>query len=353
MLGGLFFVFWYRQRSATWYAWWSVTFFLACVAALLFATRGVAGNILSIGIGNVALISAIACCWQAARVFDRRPVLWLPVFGAPGLWFAICLIPSFIENVAYRIVLSSLIVASMLIMTAYEFWRGRGERLPSRWPVIVLFSTFALFFLVRIPLINVAPFPFGALPMEPGSVGAFNLVMFFHTLLLTVLIVAMSKERLELDQRLKAKTEPLTGALNRRAFVTPGSRLLRRHAIEGSPLCLLFLDIDHFKALNDRVGHSGGDDVLNKFVEVVHDNIRPTDLLFRIGGEEFCCLLSGYRSVAGGARGRAHPPADRGGRRVEIPGSPGEGDSEHRRRLDRSVRLRSRHADAARRQGCL
>ena len=53
----------------------------------------------------------------------------------------------------------------------------------------------------------------------------------------------------------------------------------------------MFLDLDHFKALNDRFGHSGGDDVLMSFVELVNASIRPTDFLFRIGGEEFCCLL--------------------------------------------------------------
>ena len=60
--------------------------------------------------------------------------------------------------------------------------------------------------------------------MQPGTVGEFNLVMFFHTLLLTMLIVAMSKERLDLDQRMKAQTDPLTGALNRRAFMSRGER---------------------------------------------------------------------------------------------------------------------------------
>ena len=70
------------------------------------------------------------------------------------------------------------------------------------------------------------PFPFGALPMQPGWLGAFNLVMFAHTILLSVLLVALSKERLELDQRTKAQTDPLTGALNRRAFMARGERLL-------------------------------------------------------------------------------------------------------------------------------
>jgi diguanylate cyclase (GGDEF)-like protein len=291
VLGGLFLVFWYRQRNAPWYAWWGATFCLACLANILFGLRGFTSDLLGIGLGNIALIAGFACNWQAARVFDHKPALWWPLFTAPALWFAACLIPTFIETVAYRVVFSSLIVSTLIILSAAEFWRSRDERLPSRWPVFVLYSTFALFFALRIPLVGILPFPFGALPMQPGSVGAFNLIVVFHTLLISVLIVAMSKERLELDQRTKAQTDPLTGALNRRAFMSRGIRLLRRHSHEKQPLSLLFLDLDHFKSLNDRFGHSGGDDVLMKFVAVVHNNIRPTDFLFRIGGEEFCCLL--------------------------------------------------------------
>jgi diguanylate cyclase (GGDEF)-like protein len=291
VLGSLFLVFWYKQRSAAWYVWWAATLLLACAATVLFAVRGFTADLFAIGIGNVALIAALVCNWQAARVFNHVRPLWMPIVTVPSLWFAACLVPAFIENTAYRVVLSSLIAASLLALAAYEMWRGRSEQLPSRWPVIVLFSTFSLFFVSRIALVGVLPFPFGALPMQPGSVGAFNLIMFFHTLLITVLIVAMSKERLEFDQRVKAQTDPLTGALNRRALMSRGDRLLRRHSVEQKPLCLLFLDLDHFKSLNDRFGHSGGDDVLMKFVAVVHDNIRPTDFLFRIGGEEFCCLL--------------------------------------------------------------
>jgi diguanylate cyclase (GGDEF)-like protein len=305
VLGGLFLVFWYKQRSASWYAWWGATLFLACVATALFAARGFAADLFAIGIGNVALTAAFVCNWQAARAFNHRRPLWMPIFAVPALWFAVCLAPGFIENVAYRVVFSSLIIASLLALAAAEMWRGRSESLPSRWPIIVLFSTFALFFMSRVALVGVLPFPFGALPMQPGSVGAFNLILFFHTLLITVLIVAMSKERLELDQRMKAQTDPLTGALNRRAFMSRGERLLRRHGVEQKPLCLLFLDLDHFKSLNDRFGHSGGDDVLMKFVAVVHDNIRPTDFLFRIGGEEFCCLLP-YTAAA-----QAHRVAER------------------------------------------
>ena len=290
VLGAMFVVFWLKNRSAPWFGWWSASLMLGSFTSAVYAWRG-PDSLLSFGIGNASLIASFACCWQGARAFGRRPPLWSPLLLTPLLWLAVCFWPDFAANLAHRVMLSSGLIAPLLVMSAVEFWRGRAEPLPSRWPVIVIFASFALFFAVRIALVGVAPFPFGALPNEPGWLGVFNLAMFAHTLLLSVLLVSLSKERLELDQRTKAQTDPLTGALNRRAFVSRGARLLRRHAHERAPLCLLFLDLDHFKSLNDRFGHSGGDDVLTSFVNLVTVCIRPTDFLFRIGGEEFCCLL--------------------------------------------------------------
>jgi diguanylate cyclase (GGDEF)-like protein len=248
-------------------------------------------NYVTLGIGNAFLIAAVACTWQGARAFEKRPPQWLPVVAAPLGWLIVCLVPGFIETIEYRIALSSALVASMFALAGWECWRGRHEPLASRWPVIVLFGSLTLFFALRVPLMELLPFPFGALPMRPGWLGAFNLILFGHTFLIVVLVVAMSKERLELEQRTKAQTDPLTGALNRRAFMARGERLIARHNHEGATLSLLFLDLDHFKALNDRFGHSGGDDVLTCFVGLVNSCIRPTDFLFRMGGEEFCCLL--------------------------------------------------------------
>lgn len=306
MLGVLFFIFWLNdRRGAPWFAWWSATFFLGSIAAALFTLRGFSGDLFTMGVGVASLIAAFGCCWQGARTFDKHRPLWLPVLLPPAIWFAACLMPGFLGNIGYRVVLSSLLLAPLMAMSAVEFWRGREEPLQSRWPVIVLFATLALFFAARVPLVNLAPFPVGAQPLAPGWMVAFNLIVFFHALMLTVLIVALSKERLELEQRTKAQTDPLTGALNRRAFMARGARLLQRHRHQEAPLSLLFLDLDHFKSLNDRFGHSGGDDVLMTFVAVVHENIRPTDFFFRVGGEEFCCLLPHTRAD------QAHTVAER------------------------------------------
>jgi diguanylate cyclase (GGDEF)-like protein len=304
ILGALFVTFWLRSRAAPWFGWWSVSLLFGSVTSVLYMWRG-PDSLISVGIGNATLIVSFACCWQGARAFDRRPTRWSLVWLPALLWLGVCLFPEFKASLPYRVGLSSALIAPLLAMSAYEFWRGRAERLPSRWPVVVIFAVFALFFAARIPMIGHAPFPFGSLPLEPGWLGVFNLAMFAHTILLSVLLVSLSKERLELDQRTKAQTDPLTGALNRRAFILRGTRLLQRHSHEGAPLCLLFLDLDHFKSLNDRFGHSGGDDVLMSFVTLVNACIRPTDFLFRIGGEEFCCLLP-YTSTE-----QAHRVAER------------------------------------------
>jgi diguanylate cyclase (GGDEF)-like protein len=174
---------------------------------------------------------------------------------------------------------------------AFEFWRGRREKLPSRWLIIALFASLSAFFASRIALVGLAPYPFGALPMQSNWLAAFGLVLILHTIILAVLIVAMSRERLEREQKLKAQTDLLTGALNRHAFVAYGERLILRHETAGKPLCLLLFDLDQFKSLNDRFGHAGGDAILRQFVAIARENIRPGDLLFRLGGDEFCCLL--------------------------------------------------------------
>lgn len=321
LLGMLFLAFWLKNRYATWFLWWSATFILGTFANVIFVARGFGPGVFTIGISVALLIGAFACCWQAARAFERRKVLWTPVLAGPTIWLGACAIPGFMDSLSHRVVLSSFLLALFSTLTAFEFWRGRREDLPSRPIVILLFGSMTVIFLGRIVVLNVLPFPFGALATEGTYVAAFNLVLFFHTILLAILLVAMTKERLELDQRTKAQTDPLTGALNRRALMTKGDRLVRRHQMESKNVCLLYLDIDHFKALNDRVGHSGGDDVLSKFVAVVHDNIRPTDLLFRIGGEEFCCLLP-YTTLP-----QAEQAAERIRERIErttvdIPGSP-------------------------------
>lgn len=291
LLAILFLAFWVKDRRATWFAWWAAAFFLGDLAALVYLFGGAAMIFSPLGLMAAAAIAAIACFWQGARAFEGRSTLWLPVFGIPGLWLLACLIPGFLDELSYRVALSSLVLSAMSAVIAFEFWRGRREKLPSRWAIIALFLSLSAFFASRMALVAIAPYPFGALPVQTSWLAAFALVLILHTIVLAVLIVAMSRERLEREQMLKAQTDLLTGALNRHAFEAYGERLIARHETVGKPLCLLIVDLDQLKSLNDRFGHAGGDAILVQFAATARENIRPGDLLFRLGGDEFCCLL--------------------------------------------------------------
>lgn len=91
-------------------------------------------------------------------------------------------------------------------------------------------------------------------------------------------------------QRL-ATVDPLTGALNRRAFLDHAEHERLRLQRSGHPATLVMLDLDHFKRINDTWGHAAGDAVLCHFVRLLQRELRATDVLGRIGGEEFALLL--------------------------------------------------------------
>ena len=96
---------------------------------------------------------------------------------------------------------------------------------------------------------------------------------------------------LERELEVQARTDPLTGVLNRRAMEEAGFRETARSLRNGSPLCMMVLDIDHFKKINDRWGHAAGDRALQAMVHRLRAVLRSSDLLARTGGEEFTVLL--------------------------------------------------------------
>lgn len=131
--------------------------------------------------------------------------------------------------------------------------------------------------------------------LDPGDVrtiviaanGLLRQVMFIFVVLL---VDAERTARMRVAKL--STTDPLTGMLNRRAFAELGRDRLAQAARRGSPVTLVYIDLDDLKTRNDVYGHEAGDRMLIAFADAMAITFRETDLVTRIGGDEFCCLLA-------------------------------------------------------------
>lgn len=99
------------------------------------------------------------------------------------------------------------------------------------------------------------------------------------------------RSRLQAELVHQATTDALTGLNNRRQYESLFQYELNRTLRTGQPLTLCIIDLDHFKQINDTWGHSAGDEVLKRVGQLCRDSFRATDILGRLGGEEFVALL--------------------------------------------------------------
>ncbi|MFN2101123.1 diguanylate cyclase [Altererythrobacter sp. MF3-039] len=100
-------------------------------------------------------------------------------------------------------------------------------------------------------------------------------------------------ERRADEARKQAETDPLTGLANRRRVMDFLDKAILKCSQGGKPIALVMLDIDHFKAINDRYGHQVGDEVLKRVANIACQHARKDDLVGRMGGEEFVVCMEG------------------------------------------------------------
>ena len=104
---------------------------------------------------------------------------------------------------------------------------------------------------------------------------------------------ALEHEAIQREMSRQARTDPLTGLLNRSTFLEEAERHIRRVDYERLPGTVLFAGIDNFRALNDLLGHETGDLVLLRAATLLRDSVRPSDPVARLGGDEFAIWMGG------------------------------------------------------------
>jgi diguanylate cyclase (GGDEF)-like protein len=292
ILGLLLLFAWAQNTAIHAVCWWGFAHLIRAASVVLFGMYGSAPDLITIDLANALLFTAFAVTWTGARVFDGRPAE--PVYMVTGavLWLLVCRLPVLAEDYEVRALIASGIITGYTWLTAYEFWRGRSEQLVSRWPAIFMFFAHGALFLLRTPLM-------ASLPWTPGFRELFGsvwmTVLSFEALLFTIsiafILLAMAKERTELRHRTAAMLDPLTGIANRRSFMQDAGVLAKRHNAHPLPTAVMLIDLDHFKSINDRFGHALGDRVLEVFTRTARQSVRSSDLIGRLGGEEFAAVL--------------------------------------------------------------
>ncbi len=293
ILGLLLFLVWMQNYGTRGVAWWGTAHLMRSLSIALYGAYETLPNLLTIDLASALLFTSFGVTWTGARVFDGRKALPGSLIAGAVVWLAACQIPAFATANSLRGLVAASICAAFSWLTAHEFWRGRSEHLVSRWPAIAILFFNGALFLIRTPLSTMIAAPIadhGILSSAWIAVLSSDALLF--TIAIAFILLAMTKERAELRQRTAAMVDPLTGLANRRAFEQYGEDLIRAQVKRGRPVAVFLVDFDHFKTINDRYGHLVGDIVLRTFAEVATRNLRSSDIVGRMGGEEFAVMLA-------------------------------------------------------------
>jgi diguanylate cyclase (GGDEF)-like protein len=135
--------------------------------------------------------------------------------------------------------------------------------------------------------------------------------------------LAAARKRIA-DLEAHANEDPLTGLVNRRGFDRELERAFAFVRRYGTSVALLYLDLDGFKPINDTYGHGTGDAVLKEVVRLVCSKVRASDMVARVGGDEFVILMWNLRELDAEVRARAleklvaETPFETGGQRLKL-----------------------------------
>jgi diguanylate cyclase (GGDEF)-like protein len=241
--------------------------------------------------GNALVLLGYGLTWSGARVFDERRNNLVFVAGASALWLVLSSVPGFAADAELKFIAVSALLAVLALRSAYELWRGRDEALMSRWPCVLVLLAQAGVLLGRVPLTLLSESLHNAGMLRSLSLTVITFGTLLFTVILAFLQLNMTKERTELKHKINSLVDPLSGVANRRAFLDGASLLLGRHEPDDEPLAMLLFDLDHFKQINDRLGHATGDTVLQVFAATASATLGADVLFARIGGEEFASCL--------------------------------------------------------------
>ena len=298
-----FFVFWSRQTEARHILAFAGAFAL-CSLSILLSHNLIPGLsypniIIAVVLDTVSL--GLLILGSCARAKIKTPYALISATGVVGLIAGYIAITSS-DLAALRLAPVNGVQAVLLFVCGWIWLKdANSEQISNHRSISVILFTFAIF---------CAAFPF-VMYAQPNAPLAANYqhsvswMLFNFGIILMVMVAGLSIVSILTDDMLKiirsiSSTDLLTGLKTRRAFEEEYEAIFRKLERSPLPLSMIIADIDHFKSVNDTYGHQTGDRVIATFGKLLTECSRETDLVARIGGEEFCIVL--WNADAAGAR---------------------------------------------------
>jgi len=253
--------------------------------------RPVASGLMTLGLLSAGLVSAGAEAFVRGHVRHARVWLALLASGAAVAWWPL---PEAISEVAP---LAAYQGCFLLLLLLPVLWLQRPLRCEFGrfgWLPLLPFGLMGLAVLAFLVHLALDPADAARSYAARSDHGASSLIPFAISAgLFHIGWLALMLGRQVVRARSAARTDTLTGVLRREAFEEEFAAMLALSRRLGQPATLVFLDIDHFKRINDLGGHAAGDQVLRLLGRLLQDTLRSTDRCGRWGGEEFVILLPG------------------------------------------------------------
>lgn len=296
--GTAFGFIWLTERRNPSLGVWAASLWFGAAACAFYMLRPVVPDWTSVLFGNAVLAFAYGLIWLGFQLFEGcRPVLWKAAVGAVA-WLPFLAIPFLRNEPTLHAALAASVMAIYSLAIAWKLaLRRRIEPLPARLPTSFLFAIHGALYALRVPLLLILPdFGFDAtFDQSPLFIaGLFEALLF--TLFLVVAMLTLVAQRDARFHRKAAEMDALTGLPNRVAFFRASDTLLQGSTERG---VLMVFDLDHFRFVNDHFGREEGDRALRAFAQVLHREVRPPDIVARVGDEEFALFMPSIRLDVG------------------------------------------------------
>lgn len=286
-------VIWFMRRSyprsIEGLGYWSAGPAMVFLSTLLFGMRDVLPDLLTIVVANLLLMTGVTLLYLGSTFFFRVPGNLRPwgiaiaAVTAATAWFTYVR-----PDYSMRLLAVAGFLAVVCGVHAALVARRAGAGFSARYVLMVLVVELIVLSMRALSAFSGdSPDLLSPSPMQTAYIASYTVAM----LMLTIGLVLLASDRLRVELEHMASHDPLTGALNRRAFIETCTQELERGRRKERSTALLMMDLDHFKAINDNYGHQAGDHVLVDFASRASGLLRRPDHFGRFGGEEFVALL--------------------------------------------------------------